>query len=218
MKNRINYLALKDIRAVGDLIATDEEFRHVEGETAIFVSNYGRIISKRRGNPRLIKSQFQNGYYRVTLPQYMYGKSVKHMYYVHFLVGRAFLHQAKWIKIDDKIEIHHINRIAKDNKDRSLHYASNLVYVPRKLHKAIDSIEHIFVKHGKNWLEMGYEEASEYYDLSPYDFLNSFGNEKKHKPTSKKNGYQYYKIDVISDDGRITPINLKIKRSTYNKG
>lgn len=213
MKNRINYLAKKDICAIGGLIAPDEEFRAVEGESAIWISNYGRVISKRQKNARLIKSHFQNGYYRTTFVQVMYGKTVRHMYYLHVLVGKAFLHPAKWIKEDDKIEIHHIKRIAKDNKDKSLHYANNLVYVPRRLHKAIDSIEHIFVKHGKKWLEMGYDVASEYYDLSPYEFLNAFGNEKKHKPTSRKNGYQYYKIEIESENGRITPINIKIKRT-----
>lgn len=114
MKKRCNYLTKADIEAIGGKIAADEEFRHVKGETAIWVSNYARIISKRRGKARILKTVFQKGYHRLTLPQYMRGKKVKHMYYVHVLVAEAFCSIPKWIKPGDRLEAHHIHSVDRE--------------------------------------------------------------------------------------------------------
>ena len=89
-KMRSNYLSRADVETVGGKVAADEEFRHVKGETGIWISNYARVLSKRRGKPRILKTVFQRGYHRLTLPQYMHGKKIKTMYYVHVLVAQAF--------------------------------------------------------------------------------------------------------------------------------
>ena len=75
------------------------------------LSNYARLLSKRKGNPKILKTVFQKGYQRVTLPQAMYGKQEKHMYYLHKLVAEAFCDIQSWVKPGDTIEVHHISRI-----------------------------------------------------------------------------------------------------------
>lgn len=175
---RSNYLSKADIEAVGGKVATDEEFRHVKGETGIWVSNYARIISKRKGTPRILKTVFQRGYHRLTLPQHMRGKKVKHMYYVHVLVAQAFCSVPDWIIPGDRIEVHHVDSVDRVKDVDGINNASNLLYVPRKLHKAIDSIHEISVKKNAMWVKMDFVSAAEYYNISPYDFLESFANEK----------------------------------------
>lgn len=211
MKMRSNYLSKADIEAVGGKVATDEEFRHVKGETGIWVSNYARIISKRRGTPRILKTVFQRGYHRLTLPQHMRGKKVKHMYYVHVLVAQAFCSIPDWITPGDRIEVHHVDSVDRVNDVDGINNASNLLYVPRKLHKAIDSIREISVKKNAMWVKMDFVSAAEYYNISPYDFLESFANEKYKIPDKVYGKYQYYSPIIVSDKKKVS-INIRIVR------
>lgn len=210
-KIRSYTLNKSDLDAIGGLIFPDEEFRPVKGESSIWVSNYARLLSKRKGKPKIIKTVFQKGYHRVTLPQTMYNKKIQKMYYLHVLVARAFCEVPEWIKPEDKIETHHIKRIDHQKDIECVNYAENLVYVPRKLHKAIDSIAEISVKQGRKWVILNYEKAAEYYDLSPYDFLKAIGNEKYQKPTTIRGKYQYYKKEVGENQ---TQINVRIVRTS----
>lgn len=156
-KSRIYQLYKRDIDAVGGLIYPDEKFLPVKGESAIWISNYARLLSKRKGKPK-------------------------------------------------------ISRINHDKDIVGINYAENLMYVPRKLHKALDSIAEINVKKGQKWVVMDYDKAAEFYGISPYDFINAIGNEKYQKPTAKRGKYQYYNKEV----GEETPveINVRIVRET----
>lgn len=212
MKKRCNYLTKADIEGLGGKIAADEEFRHVKGETAIWVSNYARIISKRRGKARILKTVFQKGYHRLTLPQYMRGKKVKHMYYVHVLVAKAFCDIPDWIKPGDRLEAHHIHSVDREHDITWINYVSNLMYVPRKLHKAIDSLDEIAVRKNSVWVKMTFVEAAEYYGISPYEFLGSFSNEKKKIPDKIRGKYQYYTPTIKSENGKTVKIDIRIVR------
>ena len=213
---RSNYLSRADIEAVGGKVAADEDFRHVKGETGIWVSNYARIISKRKGKPRLLKTVFQKGYHRLSLFQYMRGKKVRHTYYVHVLVAQAFCSISNWIIPGDRIEVHHINSVDRVNDVDGIDSASNLLYVPRKLHKAIDSIHEISVKKNSIWVKMDFVSAAEYYKISPYEFLESFANEKYKTPDKVYGKYQYYSPIIVSDEKKV-PINIRIVRE-YSGG
>ena len=50
-KSRVYWLNKKDIELVGGLLYPDEKFRPVKGESAIWISNYARVLSKRKGKP-----------------------------------------------------------------------------------------------------------------------------------------------------------------------
>ena len=60
-KSRIYQLYKRDIDAVGGLIYPDEKFLPVKGESAIWISNYARLLSKRKGKPKILKTVFQKG-------------------------------------------------------------------------------------------------------------------------------------------------------------
>ena len=212
MKKRCNYLTKADIEAIGGKIATDEEFRHVKGETAIWVSNYARIISKRRGTARILKTVFQKGYHRLSLFQYMRGHKVRHSYYVHVLVAKAFCPIPEWIKPGDRLEAHHIHSVDRVHDISWINYASNIMYVPRKLHKAIDSLVEIAVRKNNMWVKMDFVSAAEYYGISPYEFLESFENEK-HKITDKIwRKYHYYSPVIRFENGENIMLNIRIVR------
>lgn len=211
MKSRCNYLTKKDIEFIGK-VATDEEFRPVKGESAIWISNYSRVLSKRKGKPRILKTVFQKGYHRLTLPQYMRGKKVKHMYYLHVLVAEAFCDVPNWIKPEDKIEVHHIHSVDRKQDIEGINYAQNLMYVPRRLHKAIDSIPEISIKKNGLWVRMNFVEAAEYYGISPYCFIESFANEKYKIPDKVWGKYQYYSPTIKGEDDKNIKIDIRIVR------
>lgn len=150
-KSRVYWLNKKDIELVGGLLYPDEEFRPVKGESSIWISNYARVLSKRKGKPRILKTVFQKGYHRLTLPQTIRGKREKHMYYIHVLVAQTFCEIPDWINPGDKLEVHHINSVDREKDIEDINYASNLMYVPRRLHKAIDSIQEIAVNQNGKW-------------------------------------------------------------------
>lgn len=211
-KSRVYWLNKKDIELVGGLLYPDEEFRPVKGESSIWISNYARVLSKRKGKPRILKTVFQKGYHRLTLPQTIRGKREKHMYYIHVLVAQTFCEIPDWINPGDKLEVHHINSVDREKDIEDINYASNLMYVPRRLHKAIDSIQEIAVNQNGKWVKMDFVTAAEYYGISPYNFLESFSNEKYKIPDRIRGKYQYYSTNIKMDNGRTVGIDIRIVR------
>ena len=65
-KSRIYQLYKRDIDTIGGLIYPDEKFLPVKGESAIWVSNYARLLSKRKGKPKILKTVFQKGCHRTS--------------------------------------------------------------------------------------------------------------------------------------------------------
>lgn len=90
-------------------------------------------------------------------------------------------------------------------------------YVPRKLHKAIDSIQEIAVKRNGNWIKMDFVSAAEYYGISPYEFLEAFANEKYKIPNKIWGKYQYYSKSVNSENGQEVVIDIRIIRQSDTK-
>ena len=216
-KSRVYWLNKRDIKEIGGLLYPDEEFRPVKGGSAIWISNYARVLSKRKGKPRILKTVFQKGYQRLTLPQTIRGKRVKHMYYVHVLVAETFCDIPKWIKPGERLEVHHIFSVNRLYDIVGINYARNLMYVPRKLHKAIDSIQEIAVKQKENWVKMDFVTAAEYYGISPYEFLESFANEKYKIPDKIRGKYQYYSKAIESESSKNAIIDIRIIRSSDTK-
>lgn len=216
LKLRRNYLTKSDIEKIGGKLFLDEEFRRVEGESAIWISNYARLLSKRKGKPRILKTVFQKGYQRVTLPQSMYGKTVKHRYYLHVLVAKAFCRIPEWIKSDERIEVHHISSVDHEHDIDGINYACNLMYVPRKLHKAFDSITEICINLNGKWVKKDFVEAAEFYGISPYEFIEAIGNEKYKIPTKTRANYQYYQ-EVIDCEEKSVNLNVRLVRTRDNK-
>ncbi len=216
-KSRVYWLNKRDINEIGGLLYPDEEFRPVKGESAIWISNYARVLSKRKGKPRILKTVFQKGYQRLTLPQTIRGKRVKHMYYVHVLVAEAFCDIPQWVKPGERLEVHHIFSVNRLYDIAGINYARNLMYVPRKLHKAIDSIQEIAVKQKEKWVKMDFVTAAEYYEISPYEFLESFANEKYKIPDKIRGKYQYYSKAIESENGKIVTTDIRIIRSSDTK-
>lgn len=211
-KSRVYWLNKKDIELVGGLLYPDEEFRPVKGESSIWISNYARVLSKRKGKPRILKTVFQKGYHRLTLPQTIRGKREKHMYYIHVLVAQTFCEIPDWINPGDKLEVHHINSVDREKDIEDINYASNLMYVPRSLHKAIDSIREIAVNQNGKWVKRDFVTAAEHYGISPYEFLGAFANEKYKTPDSIRGKYQYYSPTIKIDDERNVEIDVRIIR------
>ena len=223
-KIRSNSLLKKDIIAIGGIIASDEEFRPIKGESAVWISNYGRVISKRKGNPRLLhpvlnksKNPEANQYWRLHLPQSIRGKKVKHCYYIHRLVAETFLEVPEWIKKDEIVDVHHINKIKGREHDPMINSYKNLMYVPRRLHASIDALYEIAVKKNNCWKKMNFLDAAAYYNLSPYDFIDAVGNEKSKKPDKVRGKYQYYSKKVLTTDGLEVSIDVRIIRERDKK-
>ena len=108
--------------------------------------------------------------------------------------------------------MHHIKSVDREKDIEGINYASNLVYVPRKLHKAIDSIQEIAVKQNSKWIKMDFVRAAEHYGISPYEFLEAFANEKYKLPDRIRGKYQYYSPTIKMDNGRNVRIDIKIVR------
>jgi len=219
-KIRVNAISSKDITAIGGIIAPDEEFRPIKGESAVWISNYGRVLSKRKSKPRLLqpilnrsKNPDANQYWRLHLPQTVRGKRVKHCYYIHRLVAETFLDVPEWIKENELLDVHHIRKIKGNENDPMINSYKNLMFVPRKIHAAVDSISEIAVKINGLWKKMDFIQASEYYGLTPYSFMEAIGNEKYKVPDRTRGKYQYYHSVVETDDGNSVLIDVRIIRT-----
>ena len=207
-KIRRNYLTKKDIKIVGGLVAPDEEFRCVEGESALWISNYGRLLSKRKKNPRILKTVFQNGYHRISLPQRMYGKSIAPTYYIHVLVAKAFCPVAEWIRQSDAIEVHHINKVNRNRDILENDYANNLMWIPRKIHRAVDQIESIELCINGKWEVKDFVTAAEHMQMCPYGFIEML---QKNEPSKVVSQYIYYDM-IINDEGKPKSIDCRIRK------
>lgn len=89
------------------------------------------------------------------------------------------------------------------------------MYVPRTLHKAIDSIDEIAIKKDDIWNIVNFVEAAKYYEISPYTFFESFINEKHNPPDKMKGKYQYYAPVITIEDKKIK-LDLRIVRRRDN--
>lgn len=205
------YLSQEDIDAVGGLIAHDEEFRPVKGVRSLFVSNYGRIISKRSEYSRVLKTHFFNGYNSITLENVRNGKKIRKCYYVHNLVARAFLPIPNWIKDGDIVETHHKEKVDKQKYNPASDYLENLALLPQCIHRTIDNIRKIEVFNGTRWKSMPFLEIAEYYGISPYD-LHDFIKKRR-----RKNRLEKYKTDIY--EGSVKQgnslIDLKVRVHRY---
>ena len=207
-----NYLTRKDIKSIGGLIADDEIFMPCKGIRSIFVSNYARVISKRCKKARLLKAYFSQGYHYLTLES-LNGKCGRKCYSIHRLVAIAFCPVAEWIKDGEKLDVHHIIAVDPNVDDPTLDYASNLIWLPKGIHKYVDKIEKMQVRQNNRWKSMQLLDVAEYYGISPYDLCKFIHKRKWHN--HKQVMTQIYKGCVQLSD-RIIEMEIKVKRGKVN--
>lgn len=164
MLGKYQTLYKKDIKEVGGLIAPDEEFRKAKGIRSVYVSNYGRVISKRVGKPRLLKSHFSNGYHSITVEN----GTKRNCYFVHILVAKAFIDVPDWIESGKRKEVHHIKKVDRKCETENSHHINNLCWLPPKIHRLVDKIEEVAVNIDGQYVPMDFVKVAEYYGISPY--------------------------------------------------
>lgn len=197
----------KDIKEVGGLIAPDEEFRKAKGIRSLYISNYARVISKRVGKPRLLKSHFHNGYHSITIEN----GTKRKCYFVHILVAEAFLEVPDWILPGDRKEVHHKIKVDAKNEIKNLHHVNNLCWLPPKIHKIVDKTEEVAVNIDGQYVPMDFVEAAEHYNLSPYILAEAVGNSQKCPPTRKEDNIFYYQMP-LEDGNKKVNIDIRIVR------
>lgn len=197
----------KDIKEIGGLIEPDEEFRKAKGVRSVYVSNYGRVISKRTGKPRLLKSYFLNGYHSIVVEN---ENKKRKNYFVHILVAKAFVEVPDWINKDDRKEVHHIQKVDRKCEIEYSDRASNLCWLPPKIHKIVDS-EEVAVKINGQYVSMDFVKIAEFYGVSPYALAKTVGNVWKKPPTKQEDNIYYYQMPLEDGDKKVN-IDIRIVR------
>lgn len=129
--NKRNYL---DVSETGLKIKLEhnEKFIQVIGYPDYWISNYGRLISCKRGKYKLIKKQINGaGYPQYTLCMNGHCEQIT----AHRLVGEAFV---KGFDPDYRNEIHHSNHEKLDS------YFLNLIWLNKVHHSFLDRDYKIF--------------------------------------------------------------------------
>lgn len=207
MLGKYQTLYKKDIKEVGGLIAPDEEFRKAKGIRSIYVSNYGRVISKRVGKPRLLKSHFSNGYHSIAVEN----GTKRKCYFVHILVAKAFVEVPDWINKDDRKEVHHIQKVDRKCERGYSDRANNLCWLPPKVHKIVDRTEEVAVKIDGQYVPMDFVRVAEYYGISPYVLAKAVGNVWKKPPTKQEDNIYYYQMPLEDGNNKVD-IDIRIVR------
>lgn len=202
-------LSEKDIKAIGGLAAADEVFKEVPEVKGWFISNYGRLISKRKnGTARIVKTYFTNGYeHVVTYTEKGKNRTAK-LYAIHQLVAQAFVEVPAWIKPHDIIEVHHIRRVNRKNRVSGINCASNLSYLPKSLHKTVDVIAEIAVFEEGFYRQYDFVSAAERLHIDPYCLADIIRQE----PTKRKGKCAYYQC-TVNADGVAVDVNFRIIRT-----
>ena len=68
------------------------------------------------------------------------------------------------------------------------------------------------MKQNGKWIKLDFISAAEYYKISPYEFLESFSNEKYKIPDRIRGKYQYYSPIIKKDNGKNVRIDIRIVR------
>ena len=132
----VKKISEKTVNEEIEKIAEDEVFKRVKGYPRYFISNYGRAVSVCSGKPEIIKQHIRgrlNPYCYINARRY-YGKTRKEKkLYIHQLVAFAFCYNPlKGFNIKN-IDVHHLDGDRLNNK------ASNLMILPRNIHKLIET-------------------------------------------------------------------------------
>ena len=95
----------------------EEIWKEIDGYPDYRISNYGRVMSLKRGLKRVLKPQKdKDGYLICSLWENNKGKTLK----IHRLVAEAFIPNP-----DNKTEIDHINTDKTDNRVENLRWVTN---------------------------------------------------------------------------------------------
>ncbi|MCD8015926.1 MAG: hypothetical protein LUG99_22770 [Lachnospiraceae bacterium] len=209
-KSRSYVLTNKMVIEAGGLLATDEVFLPFPNESAVWISNYGRILSGRHKKAKILKPFIKNGYHKIRFCYSDYGKIKRKSYLVHRVVAELFVPIGDWIHSEDidTLQVHHIKAVDRDNPAQEQDYASNLQWVPKQLHHAIDKIHKIQVQSNGEWRQKNFVKASKMLGVSPYQFFGKICGANKELPLSRdRNGWEYYSFG--SEQSKLCRIKRK---------
>lgn len=207
MKN-LYYMNRQDIMMLGGRIAYDEEFRPIKGSAGLFVSNYGRIASKRQSDTRIVSTYLNRGYEFHATKVKKYGK-VKNVHLrVHRVVAQAFIPIPLWIHEEDLTDlvVHHIVKVVRGARIKGINHVDNLVWLPRHIHNVLHSFEQIEIMIDGKYRRYNFLDACRKLRITPYDLVDVLQQPKEQEE------YNYYSADVVRDDGTMLNVTIRHKK------
>jgi hypothetical protein len=139
-------LDIQIIKEAGiSLYSEDEIYVKIKEFNDYYISNYGHVISTKRGKITLLtpnredEDLIHKKYYCIGITNNNgEPKNPK----IHTLVATAFCVKPR---LGEKMEVHHINTYSYNQKNEECNRADNLVFVTKKFHSILDAIEKIGV-------------------------------------------------------------------------
>ncbi len=208
MKN-LGYLTKIDIENIGGRIAFDEDFKKILGQPGFFISNYGRVVSKRQSKAKLIKSGYYHGYERFSTQRTKNGRSKRYDFRVHALVAAAFVEIPQWINEEDysNLQVHHYRKVSREVRVYGLNTANNLTYLPEAVHKFLHKHEYVEIFISDCYKKYGFLDACKKLKITPYDLMYVM----KTQPVKEEADYIYYSADVNRDNGSKITVQIRFK-------
>lgn len=212
MKN-LYYMNCKDIQSIGGRVSYDESFKPVPGVAGFFISNCGRLVSKRQNETKLCSINIYNGYEYHNTKVKKYGKYRNCDLKIHRLVAECFVDIPDWIDEKDilTLEVHHLMKVSRCAKIYGLNYATNLIWLPRSVHKVLHQHERLEVLINGTYKPYGFLDACKKLKITPYDMVEVL----KHKTVS--NGYNSYSATICRDDGSSIVVSVREKVAQEQK-
>lgn len=172
-----------------ELISPQEKFLQVEGFPDYYISDMGRLVSKRRKTAKIIKPRVDKaGYSHYTLID-KYGQMCQLL--AHRLVAMSFIKNRNPNK---KNEVHHIKKgdFPKDNSYK------NLIWTSKEDHVSLELPVELYLKiDGARFKDFkSYTSLAKYTDIQ----FNTLYPALKKKPTFQSCGTSFYELE--NNEGR----------------
>ena len=167
-----------------ELLQPDEIFVQYPLWNDYYGSSYGRLISVKDGQVKLLKPADQNGYFGYKLAKVAYGKQRIFSISAHRLVADIFLPNY-WKHLDrNQLQAHHLDHNKLNNDYR------NLVLLPTALHQIMNRVKRMVLLQNGQIIPVTPYEASEATGLTLDEIILG----TKQKPLKSPNKYSVYQI------------------------
>ena len=214
MRKNYKRFTKKDIATIGGLISSDERFVPVKAQPGWFISNYARLASKRRnGTAVLIRTYFVNGYETIVTYSTSSGSRKPRMFMLPNLVATAFVNVPNWIHENEIIEVHHKRKVNHGEREYGTDFATNLIYLPKTIHKTVDVVREIGVCRRGLYKNMDFVSAAFEMGIDPYALVDVLRQE----PDAIEDDYKYYDC-LINYGGKPVDLEFRIIRGKYKRG